>query len=139
LDQQASSEDHLIVTVAGVPQAPDGVPYTVINNGNTISFSAAPSNGAKIVIRWYATTTYVVPPDDSITTAMIQDGSITSDKIATGGVATVDMADGSVTSLKIANGGIATEDLADDAVTPAKLDREYATKGTSIALSIALG
>ena len=139
LDQQTSQAQNIIVTVAGVPQAPDGVPYSITNNGNTLSFTSAPSNGAKIVIRWYAVTTTVVPGNDTITTAMIQDGAITSDKIATGGVATVDMADGSVTSLKIANGGIATVDIADSAVTPQKLDREYATKGTSIALSIALG
>lgn len=139
LDQTAVYAKNIIVTVAGVPQAPDGTTYTVTNNGNTLSFTSAPANGAKIVIRWYATATVVVPGIDSITTAMIQDGAITSDKIATGGVATVDMADGSVTSLKIANGGIATVDIADAAITPQKLDREYATKGTSIALSIALG
>ena len=119
LDQQAVSEDHIIVTVAGVPQSPDGTTYTVTNNGNDITFSTAPSNGAKIVIRYYATATYNVPVDNSVTSA----------KIADGAVGTTKLADSAVTNIKIA----------DSSVTPAKLDREYATKGTSIALSIALG
>jgi len=99
LDQNTVSESHIIVTVAGVPQSPDGTSYTVTNNGNTLSFSAAPANAAKIVIRYYASAAYSAPANNTVTTASIQDG----------------------------------------AVTPAKLDREYATKGTSIALSIALG
>lgn len=46
--------------------------------------------------------------------------------------------DGNV-SLSATTGVITTDKIDDDAITPAKLDREYATKGTSIALSIALG
>lgn len=99
LDQNTVTESHIIVTVASVPQSPDGTTYTITNNGNTISFAAAPANGAKIIIRYYASATYSAPANNTVSTATIQDG----------------------------------------AVTPVKLDREYATKGTSIALSIALG
>ena len=129
LDQQAVSEGHIIVTVASVPQSPDGTTYTLINNGNTISFASAPANGAKIVIRWYGVATYTVPVDNSVSTAKIQNSAVTSDKIA----------DGSITAAKIADGTIVAAEIADGTITPVKLDREYATKGTSIALSIALG
>ena len=129
LDQQAINEQHLIVTVASVPQSPDGTTYTLINNGNTISFAAAPANGAKIIIRWYGVATYTTPVDNSVSTAKIQNSAVTSDKIA----------DGSITAAKIADGTIVAAEIADGTITPVKLDREYATKGTSIALSIALG
>jgi hypothetical protein len=56
-----------------------------------------------------------------IKTNSITDASVTSVKLATGGIATVNMADGSVTSLKILDGAIATVDIADGAITPAKL------------------
>jgi hypothetical protein len=62
-----------------------------------------------------------------IKTNSIEDSAITGSKVATGGIATVDMADGSVTSLKIADGGVGTADIANSAVTPAKLssDAQY--------------
>jgi hypothetical protein len=65
----------------------------------------------------------------AIQTSNIEDGAVTSAKIATGGVATIDMADGSVTSLKIADGGIATGDIADSAVTTAKINNSAVTTG----------
>lgn len=109
LDQYVLNPGHVIVTVAGVPQSPDGTTYTITNNGNTISFASAPALNAKIVIRYYASATYTVPTDNSVTNA------------------------------KMADNAINTAEIVDGAVTPVKLDREYATKGTSIALSIALG
>lgn len=56
-----------------------------------------------------------------IKTNSIADDAVTSAKVATGGIATLDMSDGSITSLKIADGAIGTADLADGSVTPAKL------------------
>ena len=56
-----------------------------------------------------------------IKTNSIANDAITSDKLATGGIATVDMADGSVTSLKIAAGAVDTVDIADSAITTAKI------------------
>jgi hypothetical protein len=78
-----------------------------------------------------------------IGTDNLEDGSVTSAKIATGTIVTVDMADGSVTSLKIADGGIATADIADNAITGDKLadsvtiaDSLTVTGTTSIAEAI---
>ena len=62
-----------------------------------------------------------------IKTNSIEDSAVTGAKVATGGIATVDMADGSVTSLQIADGGISAVDIANSAITPAKLstDAQY--------------
>jgi len=65
----------------------------------------------------------------AIQTSNIEDGAVTSAKIATGGIATVDMEDGSVTSLKIANGGVATADIADAAITTGKINDGAVTTG----------
>jgi hypothetical protein len=67
-----------------------------------------------------------------IKTNSIANDAITSDKLATGGIATVDMADGSVTSLKIAAGAVDTVDIADSAITTAKL-------ATTLTVTHALG
>ena len=57
----------------------------------------------------------------SVTTDKIADGAITSDKIGDGEVNTQDLADGAVTSEKIKDGEVKTADIADGAITPEKL------------------
>lgn len=59
--------------------------------------------------------------DGSVTTEKIADGAITSDKIGDGEVNTQDLSDGAVTSDKIKDGEVKTPDIADGAVTPEKL------------------
>ena len=77
-----------------------------------------------------------------IKTNSIANDAITSDKLATGGIATVDMADGSVTSLKILDGAIATADIAASAITSAKIaDANVTTDklATTLTVTHALG
>lgn len=57
----------------------------------------------------------------SVTTDKIADGAITSEKIGDGEVNTQDLADGAVTSEKIKDGEVKTPDIADGAITPEKL------------------
>ena len=57
----------------------------------------------------------------SVTTDKIADGAITSDKIGDGEVNTQDLADGAVTSEKIKDGEVKTADIADGSITPDKL------------------
>ena len=57
----------------------------------------------------------------SVTTDKIADGAITSGKIGDGEVNTQDLADGAVTSEKIKDGEVKTPDIADGAITPEKL------------------
>lgn len=57
----------------------------------------------------------------SVTTDKIADDAITSDKIGDGEVNTQDLADGAVTSEKIKDGEVKTADIADGSITPEKL------------------
>ena len=57
----------------------------------------------------------------SVTTDKIADGAITSEKIGDGEVNTQDLADGAVTSEKIKDGEVKTADIADGSITPEKL------------------
>ena len=70
---------HLLVTVAGVLQTPVSA-YSA--TGTTLTFTAAPGNGASIVVRYYVGTTAVVPEDNSVTSIKIVDGSITKTDLA---------------------------------------------------------
>ena len=70
---------HLLVTVAGVLQTPVSA-YSA--SGTTLTFTAAPGNGASIVVRYYVGTTAVVPEDNSVTSIKIVDGSITKTDLA---------------------------------------------------------
>ena len=70
---------HLLVTVAGVLQTPVSA-YSA--SGTTLTFTAAPGNGASIVVRYYVGTTAVVTEDNSVTSIKIVDGSITKTDLA---------------------------------------------------------
>ena len=70
---------HLLVTVAGVLQTPVSA-YSA--SGTTLTFTAAPGNGASIVVRYYVGTTASVPSDNSVTSVKIVDGSITKTDLA---------------------------------------------------------
>lgn len=60
-------------------------------------------------------------PDDSITTAKIEDGAVTEDKIADDSITSVKIEDLAVGPLKLANNAVGTAKIVDDAVTLAKL------------------
>jgi hypothetical protein len=83
LSRIVGTEKDLDVTVNGVPQDPNNS-YTV--NGNTLTFSEAPSTGTgNIIVRYRAyVVTKIVPDDETVTAAMIANNSITGVKIATG-------------------------------------------------------
>lgn len=76
---------------------------------------------------------------NQIPTGALKDSAVTSEKIGNSEVATVDIENSAVTSEKIAAGAVQTAKIADGAVTADKVDETVATKGSSIALSIALG
>ena len=79
LTQSVLTADHVFVTVAGVLQTPT-TSYTA--SGTALTFTAAPANGASIVIRYYAGAAYNVPTDNSVTSAKIVDGTITKTDLA---------------------------------------------------------
>jgi len=59
--------------------------------------------------------------DGAVTTAKIADGAVTTAKIVDGAVTTTKLADGAVTTIKVLDGTVSTSKLADGAVTTLKV------------------
>lgn len=107
-----------------------GSNVTITPSGNNLTISAAGggggtvtqvNTGAGLTGGPITTTGTISVANDGITTAMLQNNSITSSKIVDGTIATTDLGDNSVTSAKIVDGTIASGDLANNSVTSAKI------------------
>jgi len=110
LARAVGTEKDLDVTVNGVPQDPNNS-YTV--NGNTLTFTEAPSVGTgNIIVRYRAyVVTTIVPDDESVTAAMIANTTITGVKIATGTITGAKIASGTITGDKITANTIGSSNL----------------------------
>lgn len=64
-------------------------------------------------------------PDDSISTAKIQDRAVTNDKIAYGTILGTNIKQREINNVNIEIGGIVGLNIRDKEITPKKLDREY--------------
>lgn len=116
LARAVGTEKDLDVTVNGVPQDPNNS-YTV--NGNTLTFTEAPSVGTgNIIVRYRAyVVTTIVPDDESVTAAMIANTTITGVKIATGTITGAKIASGTITGDKITANTIGSSNLTTTGVT----------------------
>ena len=87
LSQATPSQTSVLVTVDGIVQK-SGTHYDVVTtttNNDTVRFTSAPDENAEIEIKHLGFLTTVRRiPDNTITTAMIADGAVTSEKLATG-------------------------------------------------------
>jgi hypothetical protein len=124
LDHAVANAQEIEVFVNNVRQEP-GVAYTVSGTTLTMTGNVAASDDFYVVFQGKAVQT-TVPPDDSVTTARINDGAVTTDKIADDAVtaAKVSFALGKVvqvvsnnieTSLEVGSGG--TFDWSEGATT----------------------
>lgn len=108
----AGDPTQLFISLNGVIQEP-GVAFTLANGGTQIVFSSAPSVGMSFF------------------------------GVLLGNTGAPTIEEGQVTTTKIANSAVVTTKINDGAVTESKLDttlnNNLARKGTAIALSIALG
>ncbi|NWG28719.1 MAG: hypothetical protein HXY48_09335 [Ignavibacteriaceae bacterium] len=107
-----------------------GSNITITPSGNNLTISAAGggggtvtqvNTGAGLTGGPITTTGTISVANDGITTAMLQNNSVTSAKIVDGTVATADLGDNSITSAKILDGTIVSGDLANNSVTSAKI------------------
>ena len=108
-----------------------GSNVTITPSGNNLTISAAGGGGGGTVTQVntgagltggpITTTGTISIANDGITTAMLQNNSVTTDKISDGTIATTDLSDNSVTSAKIVDGTIVTSDLANNSVTSDKI------------------
>jgi hypothetical protein len=108
----AGDPTQLFISLNGVIQEP-GVAFTLANGGTQITFAAAPTSGMSFF------------------------------GVLLGNTGAPTIEEGQVTTNKIANSAVTTAKINNGAVTEAKLDstlnNQLARKGTAIALSIALG
>ena len=131
LSRVVGTEKDLDVTVNGVPQDPN-TSYTV--NGNTLTFSEAPSSGAgNIIVRFRAyVVTKIVPDDESVTAAMIANTTITGVKIASNTISGTQIVDNSITGLEIAANTIGSSNLTTTGVTAGL----YGGTGNTVSISV---
>ena len=120
LARAVGTEKDLDVTVNGVPQDPNNS-YTV--NGNTLTFSEAPSAGTgNIIVRYRAyVVTTIVPDDESVTAAMIANTTITGVKIASGTITGDKIAVGTLTGNLFLDGTITGADIAANTIGSSNL------------------
>lgn len=123
-----TSAEDIQVYISGVYQTPNTA-YTI--SGGNITFTPAPSNGAKIEILWLQGILSGIPVNDSVSTASLINGSVTVAKMNSGAAVagTVAKADGSggvsfgtVTSSAISN--------FDTAVRTSRLDQMAAPQAS---------
>lgn len=79
-----------------------------------VGFRVVSIRGARFIVG--------VIENKSVTTDKLADDAVTSPKIATGGVSSGNLANNSVSTEKIIDGNVTTAKIADDAVTPEKID-----------------
>ncbi len=111
-----TSAQQLIVSVDGVIQKPNAGSsqpsegYAI--DGNDIIFGSAPVNGASIFVTVLGSAVGIgTPSNNTVTSAILQNGSVIEAKLGTG----------AVTSGKIGTGAVTTAKVADEAITLAKL------------------
>ena len=141
----ANAEQHL-VSVNGVVQKPNsgtsqpGEGFAI--DGSSIIFSAAPASGSDFfIITIGASVNIGTPSNNTVSTAIIQNGAVTTDKLGADAVTGAKIADDTIDSEhyaagsidaehiaasaindgKISNGAVITAKIADDAVTADKL------------------
>ena len=120
------AQQHL-VSINGVIQKPNSGTSQPSEgfaiSGADIIFSAAPASGADFFIITIGSTVSIgTPSDNTVTTAILQNGSVTSDKILNDAITEPKIADNAVVTAAILNGNVTTLKIADEAVTLAKLE-----------------
>lgn len=104
LDHAVANAQEIEVFVNNVRQEP-GVAYTVSGTTLTMTGNVASTDDFYVVFQGKALQT-TVPPDDSVTTARINDGAVTTAKIADDAVTTAKLADSAVTTAKLPAGTV---------------------------------
>ena len=106
---EVAIENNLFIYIDGVYQSKSG--YNV--SGTTVTFSSAPPNNSSIemVLAAFVTTSVGVIPDNSVSTASLQNLSVTTGKIA----------DNAVTLAKMADDSVGAAEIIDDAVGAAAI------------------
>ena len=131
------SAQQLIVSVDGVIQKPNAGSSQPSEGfvlvGNDIIFGSAPANGASMFVTVIGSTVGIgTPSDNTVTTAILQNGSVTTAKIVDSNVTTDKIANNSITEAKLAANSVVTNRIVNQSITNAKVNDSAAIAGTKI-------
>ena len=120
-----TNAQQIILSINGVVQKPNAGTSTPSEgfalSGSTVKLSAAPATGDSYhAVVLGSTVNIGTPSNNTVTTAILQDDSVTQDKIAAGAVGATELGANAVITSKIA----------DDAVTAAKIANTSVTAGS---------
>jgi hypothetical protein len=122
LDYTIAIASQILVSLDAIIQEPE---YSYTVSGLNITFASAPANASRIFIL------YLGRPLDSLNaTAILENGAVTTVKIADSNVTTAKIANLNVTTDKIADSNVTTVKIADSNVTSAKLEDNIVLPGT---------
>ena len=121
-----SNVQQVLLVINGVVQKPNSGTSTPSEgfalDGSTIKLGAAPATGSTYhAVVLGSTVNIGTPSNNTVSTAILQDDSVTQAKIAAGAVGATELGANAVTTSKLEDGGISTVKIADEAVTLAKL------------------
>ena len=137
-----TNAEQILLVINGVVQKPNSGTSTPSEgfalDGSTVKLGAAPATGDTyhaVVIG--STVNIGTPSNNTVTTAILQDDSVTAPKIAAGAVGSTELAanavitskiaDDAITTAKINGNAVGSTELADGAVTNGKLGSEVVT------------
>jgi len=137
-----TNAEQILLVINGVVQKPNSGTSTPSEgfalDGSTVKLAAAPATGSTyhaVVIG--STVNIGTPSNNTVTTAILQDDSVTQAKIAAGAVGSTELAanavitskiaDSQVTNAKLANGSVQTSIISDSAVSTGKIADDAVT------------
>ena len=129
LSREVATANDVEVIVNNVQQDP----YTAFSaSGTTLTFTEAPSLGSGNILVTYRNylTTRLIPNAQSVTSSMIEDGTITANNIANATITGAKLVANTITAREIADNSVLQNNIVTGAVTASKLASTSVTPGT---------
>ena len=132
-----TSAQQLLVSVDGVIQKPNSGTSQPSEgfalSGHDIIFGSAPVNGASIFVTVLGSTVGIgTPSDNTVTSAILQNGSVIESKLGTGAVTQAKIADDAVGADQLASDSVVSASIVDGSIVNADINASAAIAGTKI-------
>ena len=132
-----TSAQQLLVSVDGVIQKPNSGTSQPSEgfalSGNDIIFGSAPVNGASIFVTVLGSTVGIgTPSDNTVTSAILQNGSVIESKLGTDAVTQAKIADDAVGADQLASDSVVSASIVDGSIVNADINASAAIAGTKI-------
>ena len=132
-----TNAQQLLVSVDGVIQKPNSGTSQPSEgfalSGNDIIFGSAPVNGASIFVTVLGSTVGIgTPSDNTVTSAILQNGSVIESKLGTDAVTQAKIADDAVGADQLASDSVVSASIVDGSIVNADINASAAIAGTKI-------